>query len=84
MKTTKLSYMLFSLAMIAALVVAAIPVAPAYAMSASSAGTGISAASADAPALGAGVLVCKSVIKWYHGHRIAVRVCHRVHKPGEQ
>ncbi len=80
MKTNKLPYVLFSLAMIAALVFAAIPLAPAHAMSASSTGTSISATASGASVHG-NVLVCRDVIKWIHGHRISVRVCHWVHKP---
>lgn len=62
--------------MIAALVMAAIPAAQAYALSGSAADhTSISAAGADAPA---NAVVCKSVVKWRNGHRIVVRVCRRV------
>jgi hypothetical protein len=82
MKTVKLTQLLFSVAVIAALVAAAIPAAPAYAAPAASTGTTIGAASADTPVLGPGVLVCKSVTRWIHGHRVTVRVCHRVYKPG--
>jgi hypothetical protein len=79
MKPDKLSHLLFSLAVISALVLAAIPAAPAYALSPAASGqTGIGAAGADAPA---GALVCRSVVKWRDGHRIVVRVCHRVHLP---
>ena len=80
MKTTKLSYVLFSLAMIAALVFAAIPLAPAHAMSATSTSTSISAIASGTSVHGS-VWVCENVVKWIHGHRISVRVCHRVHKP---
>jgi hypothetical protein len=83
MKPVKLSQLLFSLAVISALVMAAIPTAPAYALSAyasASDQTSISAAGADAPA---NAVVCKSVVKWRDGHRILVRVCRRVppHEP---
>ncbi len=80
MKTTKLSYLLFSLAMVTALILAAIPVAPAHALSTSAVqqqGTSI-AADNHVPVLTAGAVVCKAKIVWRHGHRIAVRVCHKV------
>ncbi len=80
MKTTKLSYLLFSLAMVTALVLAAIPVSPAQALSTSAVqqqGTSI-AADNHVPVLTAGAVVCKAKIVWRHGHRIAVRVCHKV------
>ena len=80
MKTNKLSYVLFSLAIIVALFAAAIPMAPAHAMSAASTATTISSP-ASTTTLGANALVCKHVVKWVHGHRISVRVCHRVPKP---
>ncbi len=80
MKTTKLSYLFFSLAMIVALVLAAIPMAPAHAMSASATSSSISA-TADVSVSGAHVLVCRHVVGWLHGHRISVRICHWVHKP---
>lgn len=80
MKTNKLSYVLFSLAIIAALFAAAIPMAPAHAMSSASTATTISSP-ASTPALGTNVLVCRHVVKWVHGHRISVRVCHKVDKP---
>ena len=72
MKTIKLSHVLFSLALIAALALAVIPV-PVFALS----------ASATAPASGtsltaSGGLVCHSVVVWHHGHRTVVRRCHRV------
>lgn len=73
MKPTKLSHLLFSLAVVAALVLAAIPMAPAHAMAASQATT--LSAPEDAPA---SAVVCRSVTFWRHGHRITVRVCHRV------
>jgi hypothetical protein len=79
MKPIKLSQLLFSLAVIGALVLAAIPASPAYALSApASHQTSIGAVGADAPA---GAIVCKSVVKWRNGHRIVVRVCHRVRPP---
>lgn len=86
MKTTKLSYLLFSLAMVTALVLAALPVAPAHALSASPVqqSASMSAADNNSPVLTAGVVICRTRIVWRHGHRIAVRVCHRVHRQDAQ
>ena len=76
MKTLKLSHLLFSLSVIAALMLAAFPSAPAHALGNSSAGA--TTLSANANGSPAAVIVCKSVVKWRDGHRIVVRVCHRV------
>ncbi len=74
MNKTKLSTVLFSLAVIAALVLAAVP-APVFALSAS----GVNAVQLTAPvATYPSVVVCRSVHRWYHGHWIVVRVCHKV------
>ncbi len=79
MKTTKLSYLLFSLAMVTALVLAAIPVSPAHALSASAVPQSTSiTADNHSSVLTAGIVVCKTRIVWRHGHRIAIRVCHKV------
>ena len=79
MNPLKLSHLLFSLAVITALVMAAVPAAPAYALTGSASDqTSISAAGADAPSA---AVVCKKVTKWRDGHRITVRVCHRVRPP---
>ena len=79
MKSVKLSHLLFSLAMIGALVLAAIPAGPAYALSTpASDQTSISAADADSSA---NKLICRTVIRWRDGHRILVRICHRVPPP---
>ena len=80
MKTTKFAYVLFSLALIAALVLAAIPMTPAHALSAASTSTSLSA-NANASVSGTHVLICRHVVRWIHGHRISVWVCHWVHKP---
>jgi len=81
MKTTKLSHLLFSLVMVTALVLAAIPTTPAHATSASSPiTTGLSAAGDQATVIASGVVVCRSITFWRNGHRITVRVCHRVHR----
>ena len=85
MKTTKLSHVLFSLAVIAALMLAAVPMAPVHAMSASPAQTAsISAAGTSSTSLTAGVVICRSITFWRHGYRITVRVCHRVHPREDQ
>jgi hypothetical protein len=87
MKTNKLSHTLFVFAVIAALVLAAVPMASAHAMS-SSLGvsspapqtTSITSAAATTLAPAPSAIVCRSVTFWRHGHRITVRVCHRVHR----
>ena len=84
MKRTKLSHVLFSLAVIAALMLAAVPVASAHAMSDTSArqSTGIAAADNSSSALtavSADAVVCRSWTVWRNGHRVTLRVCHRVH-----
>jgi hypothetical protein len=86
MKTIKISHILFSLAVIGALVLAAIPAAPAFALSASAANTlsaekQLSAPAPNADLASSGALVCRSVVRWHNGHRIVVRVCHRVANP---
>ncbi len=82
MKTIKLSHLLFSLAVIAALVAAAIPAAPAYALSDSASQvTSIAASDPDSPSLHPGGVVCKSKVIWRDGKRVTVRVCRRVHRP---
>ncbi len=82
MKPIKLPYLLFSIAVIAALVAAAIPTAPAYALSDSASQvTSISASDSDTPALHPGEVVCKSKVIWRDGKRVTVRVCARVHRP---
>jgi len=82
MKTTKLSHVFFVFAVIAALVLAAVPITPAHALSTSPAaqGTSITSTAQSSLAPAASVLVCRSATFWRHGHRITVRVCHRVHK----
>jgi hypothetical protein len=88
MKTIKFSYLLFSLAMVAALALAAIPAAPAYALSDSATQQSASIGAADnnssmLSASGA-VIVCRTKVIWRNGHRISIRVCHRVHRPDTQ
>jgi hypothetical protein len=82
MNKIKTSHILFSLALIAALALAAVPVAPAFALSASAANPMIAANQSSAPVLASNVIVvCRTVIEWRHGHRIVVRRCHKVVKP---
>ena len=81
MKNKQLSTVLFSLALIAALTLAAFP-APAYALSASahvSSAPSIQAAGlVNAPALAVSTnLVCHRVVIWRHGVRIVVWRCHK-------
>ena len=78
MNKIKLSHIVFSLALIAALAATSIPTAPAYALSNSSAHVVV--AEKQAAALGNNI-VCKSVTYWRNGHRVVVRVCHKVTKP---
>ena len=85
MKNLKLSKMLFSLAVVAALVMAAIPAAPAYALTNSASQTAsIAAADNDSTALTAGAVVCRTKVVWRDGKHISIRVCHRVHRPNAQ
>jgi len=80
MKTIKLPHVLFSFAVITALVLAAVPMAPAHAMSASTAQTtSLAASDGSTTALTSSVVVCRSHTVWRNGHRITVRICHRVH-----
>jgi hypothetical protein len=87
MRKTKLSHLLFGLAMIAALALAAIPASAAYALSdsATQQSTSINAADNNSPALSAaGAVVCRTKIFWRNGHRVSIRVCHRVHRASAQ
>jgi hypothetical protein len=86
MKTIKISRILFSLAVIGALVLAAVPAAPVFALSTSAANTISAEKQLNAPApnagpISSGTLVCRSVVRWHNGHRIVIRVCHRVANP---
>jgi hypothetical protein len=87
MKRTKLSYLLFGFAMIAALVLAAIPSAPVYALSDSATQQSASIGAADNSSTtvsAAGAVVCRTKIFWRNGHRVSIRVCHRVHRAAAQ
>jgi hypothetical protein len=81
MKTKKLSHIVFGLVLIAALMLAAIPMASAHALSDTAAqqSTSIGAADGSSFTLTAGAVVCRSWTVWRNGHRVTVRVCHRVH-----
>ena len=78
MNKIKFSHIVFSLALIAALAFATIPMAPVHALSNSSASTAVSEKQAEP--LDHGV-VCKNVIIWHNGHRVVVRICQKVTKP---
>jgi hypothetical protein len=86
MKTIKLSHLLFSLAVIAALVLSAVPATPAFALSSVSAQTSVTAADDDSSTLtaGASAVVCRKKVIWRDGHRVVIRVCKRVHRPNAQ
>lgn len=86
MKTIKLPHLLFSIAVIAALVMAAIPAAPAYALSNSASQTASigAAENSDSPTISAGAVVCRIKVVWRDGKRVSIRVCHRVHRPHAQ
>ena len=80
MNKIKFSHILFSLALIAALTLAAAP-APAYALSASSTNTVAATYQSNTPVLAPNsILVCRTIIEWHKGHRIVVRRCHKVQK----
>jgi hypothetical protein len=79
MKTIKLPQILFSLAMIAVIVFAALPVSSAHALSNSATTPSLTSAHVDeAGAVVGNIIVCKNVTVWRNGHRITLRVCHRV------
>lgn len=73
MKTNKFFNLFFSLVMIAALIVAAVPAVSAHALTPSQ--TQISSTSAAPDAV-----VCVRKTVWHNGHRVVIRVCHKVHK----
>ena len=79
MKKINFFHILFSLALIAALALAVVPMAPAHALSSSTTNTMmIGANQVLTPNNG---VVCKSFTVWRNGHRIVVRVCHKIKKP---
>ena len=79
MNKINFSYILFSLALIAAIALAVVPMASAHALSSSTANTVITGANQVlTPNNG---VVCKSFTVWRNGHRIVVRVCHKIEKP---
>jgi hypothetical protein len=83
MKNIKLFHILFSLAIIAALALASLPMAPAYALSASAGSTAsISASQADVvPAIVNQGVICRDIVVWKNGHRYVRRVCYRNPRP---
>ena len=79
MKNSKLSTILFSLAVIVALTLAALPAAPAYALSASSATGSIAVNHSSAPVISANhIWVCRTIRIWRNHHLIVIRHCHRL------
>ena len=81
MNRNKLTYILFSLAVIGALLIAAVP-APVFALSGSpsvsaSAGAQLTAGLPTAPSY----IVCRSVAFWRFGHWVVIRFCHRGPNP---
>jgi len=87
MKTIKLSRLLFSLAVIAALVAAALPAAPAYALTNTAPQIVTVAATNQAAAaltVGVSAIVCWNKVIWRDGHRVSIRVCKRVHRHNPQ
>ena len=79
MKKIKFFHILFSLALIAALALAVVPMVPAHALSNLTANTVMTSANQVlTPNNG---VVCKSFTVWRNGHRIVVRVCHKIKKP---
>ena len=80
MKNIKVSHVLFSLALIAALGLALVPMAPVHALSAASVTTPMLAENqGTGPAFSASnALVCRSIVVWRHGHRIVLRKCHKL------
>jgi hypothetical protein len=83
MNKINISGIVFSLALIAALAFAVVPMSPAHALSNSAVDTVMTNANHVettilAPNTG---VVCKSVVVWRNGHRIVLRVCHKIEKP---
>ena len=78
MNKIKFSHIVFGLALIALLVAASVPMAPAYALSNSSVHAVVAEKQSDTLNNN---IVCKSVTYWRNGHRVVVRICHKVTKP---
>ena len=81
MNRNKLTYILFSLAVIAALLIAAVP-APVFALSGTttpSAAAGVQL-TADLPSTPS-YIGCRSVGFWRLGHWVVIRLCHRGPNP---
>jgi hypothetical protein len=82
MNKIKFSHIVFTLALIAAFAVASVPLAPAHALSNSSANVAAFEKQFDTLAFAPhSAVVCKSVTIWRNGHRIVVRRCYKVTKP---
>ena len=82
MNKIKFSHIVFSLALIAALAVASLPMAPAFALSTSSATAMAVGNQVNNTVLAPNTaVVCRSITVWRNGHRIVVRTCHKVTKP---
>jgi hypothetical protein len=82
MNNIKFSHILFSLALIAALALAVVPMAPAHALSTST-GIAVMTVNQDNTTVltsNSGV-VCRSIVIWRNGHRTVVRRCHKVTNP---
>jgi len=82
MNKIKFSHIVFSLTLIAALAVASIQLAPAHALSTSSANAMLVENQINPTTLtsDSGV-VCKNITVWRNGHRVVVRNCPKVAKP---
>jgi hypothetical protein len=82
MNNIKFSHILFSLALIAALALAVVPMAPAHALSTSTANAVMTANQVNAEVLSSNSgVVCKRIVIWRNGHRTVVRRCHKVTNP---
>ena len=80
---TRFFQIMFSLAVIAALCLAAAP-APVYALSASAAATGSVGSvvtQANAPVLPNSVLICRTVVVRHNGHIVIFRRCIHLQRP---
>ncbi len=80
MKTPSTFQILLSLALAAAIVLAALPAAPVYALSGnSSAATSVvQSAAHSSAAIAPQAVVCRSVRFWHNGHWVVIRKCHHV------
>jgi hypothetical protein len=82
MNKIKFSHVVFSLALIAALAVASLPMTPVLALSTSSPNAVAVGSQVNNTVLAPNTaVVCRSITVWRNGHRIIVRICHKVTKP---